>query len=360
MKSTEQIDLREYGLNDSFIAQIVEYPDLYLARIVSQEKSIYQAICANGELFAEVSGKLRFEATIPSDFPAVGDFVMLDRCTDKNGNAIIHHVLRRKNLFVRKASGKTNEEQVVAANIDIVFLCMSLNKDFNLHRLERYLSLAWESGAIPVVILTKADLCDNLLRKLQVIDSVAFGVDVVVTSSIEPYGWQQIFKYIKPGCTVALLGSSGVGKSSLINCLLGEERLNTKEIRIDDDKGRHATTRRELFLISGGGIVIDTPGMRELGMWDVSNGLDKSFTDVEVYFGKCRFRNCTHTSEPGCAIWSAIEQGKLSPKRWESYRRLKTEAVFAEDKGNYLAEKEKKFKNIAKINKTIQKYLKNK
>lgn len=161
---------------------------------------------------------------------------------------------------------------------------MSLNKDFNIHRLERYLSLTWESGAIPVVVLTKSDLCDNVYRKLQVVNSIALGVDVVVTSSIEPDGYKQISKYIKPGCTVALLGSSGVGKSSLINCLMGGEFLNTKEIRIDDDKGRHATTRRELFLISGGGIVIDTPGMRELGMWDVSEGLDKSFADIEAYF----------------------------------------------------------------------------
>lgn len=357
MKDIKQIDLQEYGLDNSFIAQSIEYSGLYIARIVSQEKNLYRAMCENGELFAEVSGKLRFEVTIPSDFPAVGDFVMLDRCTDKNGNAIIHHVLRRKSLFIRKSAGKTNEEQVVVANIDIVFLCMSLNKDFNIHRLERYLSMAWESGAIPVIVLTKVDLCDNLYRKLHAINSVALGVDVVVTSSIEPDGWKELSKYIKSGYTIALLGSSGVGKSSLINCMLGEELLNTKEIRIDDDKGRHATTRRELFLISGGGIVIDTPGMRQLGMWHALESLDKSFADVEVYFGKCRFRNCTHTSEPGCAIWEAIANQELSPKRWEAYRKLKTEAIFADDKSNYLAEKEKKFKNISKINK---KYFKNK
>ncbi|HBF9828524.1 ribosome small subunit-dependent GTPase A [Clostridioides difficile] len=354
MNGMKQINLQDYGLNRNFITQSMEYHDLYLARIISQEKIFYQAVCVNGVLFAEVSGKLRFEATIQSDFPTVGDFVILDRCNNKNGNAIIHHVLHRKSLFVRKAAGKVNEEQVVAANIDIVFLCMSLNKDFNIHRLERYLSLTWESGAIPVVVLTKSDLCDNVYRKLQVVNSIALGVDVVVTSSIEPDGYKQISKYIKPGCTVALLGSSGVGKSSLINCLMGGEFLNTKEIRIDDDKGRHATTRRELFLISGGGIVIDTPGMRELGMWDVSEGLDKSFADIEAYFGKCHFRNCTHTSEPGCAIWEAIAHQELSPKRWESYRRLKTEAVFADNKSEYLAKKEKKFKNISKINKKIR------
>ena len=249
MNGMKQINLQDYGLNRNFITQSMEYHDLYLARIISQEKNFYQAVCVNGVLFAEVSGKLRFEATIQSDFPTVGDFVMLDRCNNKNGNAIIHHVLHRKSLFVRKAAGKVNEEQVVAANIDIVFLCMSLNKDFNIHRLERYLSLTWESGAIPVVVLTKSDLCDNVHRKLQVVNSIALGVDVVVTSSIEPDGYKQISKYIKPGCTVALLGSSGVGKSSLINCVRGGEFLNTKEIRRDHDKVRHASTRREQFQV---------------------------------------------------------------------------------------------------------------
>jgi len=352
MKMTE---MKQYGLNDRFLALAAAYDDsLILARVVSQEKGIYRVVCENGELYAEVSGKLRFETTAPSDFPAVGDFVLIDRLSDENGNAIIHHILSRKSLFLRKAAGKVQEEQVVAANVDIIFICMSLNSDFNLHRLERYLSLTFESGATPVVVLTKADLCENIDQKLCAVRSVAIGTDILVTSAMESDGYQEIAEYLKPGCTASFIGSSGVGKSTLINRLLGEDRLQTNEIRMDD-RGRHTTTSRELLLLPNGGIVIDTPGMRELGMWDVSAGFEKSFNDVEALFGKCKFRNCTHTSEPGCAVYEAIANGELSLERWDSYRKLKAEAAFADDHSSYLAEKEKKFKNIAKINKANKK-----
>lgn len=349
-----KIDMKEYGLNGNFISEAAEYQGFYVGRILSQSKGIYRVVCENGEFFAEISGKLRFEIIKQIDYPAVGDFIMLDRNSGKKGNGIIHHVLSRKTAFIRKAAGKSGEEQMVASNIDIIFICMSVNNDFNLRRLERYLALAWESGATPVVVLTKVDLCDDIYGKFRAAASVAVGVDILGISIIEKDGYEDVMPYFSHGRTVALLGSSGVGKSTLINRLTGREILDTQKIR-DDDKGRHTTTRRELILLPGGGMIMDTPGMREIGMWDVEDGLDKTFRDVECYFEKCRFRDCTHTTELGCAVYTAIEKGELSEKRWQSYLKLKMEDSYSENKADYMEQKKVKFKNIAKINKTNKK-----
>jgi len=345
--------MKRYGLTDRFAALAGMYPDWTVGRITLQEKGLYQLETELGEKWAEVSGKFRYNADVASDFPAVGDFVMVDWNGD-GGNAVIHQILPRKSCITRKAAGNARQEQVVAANIDTIFLCMSLNNDFNLRRLERYLSIAWDSGAIPVIVLTKADLCDDLPSRLAEVSSVAVGVDVLVTSALAEDGCAQVLPYIREGRTVAFIGSSGVGKSTLINSLLGERRLDTNGLR-NDDKGRHTTTHRELLLLPGGGMVIDTPGMRELGMWDSGAGIDQTFGEIEELTGQCRFFDCSHQNEPGCAIRRALQDGTISEERWYAYLKLKSETEYAADSQSYLAAKEKKFKDIAKFSRSLKK-----
>lgn len=347
------IDMTLYGLTKRFEALAAEFPSLTVGRILSQEKGIYRIIHTQGVQAAAVSGRYRYEARTVSDYPAVGDFVMLDG-VNGIGQAVIHALLPRKSMFVRKAAGTSNSEQIVAANVDLVFICMSLNNDFNLRRLERYLSVAWDSGAVPVILLTKADLCEEVAGMRAAVSEVAVGVDILVTSSMEQDGYESVLPYLKNGQTIAFIGSSGVGKSTLINRLLGGERIKTNGLR-SDDKGRHTTTHRELICLPGGGIVIDTPGMRELGMWDASEGVEKTFADIEELAHFCKFKNCTHHSEPGCGIQAALERGTLSPERWRSYQKLRTENAYAENSESYLITKERKFKDIAKINRTNRK-----
>ncbi len=340
------VTMADFGLQNQYEIPNKPYE---IGRVLSQEKDLYGLISKSGEQFAKVSGKLRYEAKNVADFPAVGDFVLVDGI-DTNDTTVIHRVLPRKSVFIRKAAGTGNREQVVAANIDTVFICMSLNKDFNLRRLERYLSAAWDSGANPVIVLTKSDLCSDVLRQKEQVEQVAFGVDILTTSTKDVDSYQKLLPYIGPGKTASLIGSSGVGKSTLINGLLGENRLATNGLR-NDDKGKHTTTRRELFLLPSGGMIIDTPGMRELGLWNAEEGIDKSFDDIESLASMCRFNDCTHTNEPHCAIREAIEKGDLSLERFMSYQKLKAETAYLENTDDYLTVKKQKFKKIAKINK---------
>lgn len=339
-------DMSAYGLHGQYEMLGGEYK---IGRILLQEKGLYYMISENGGQLAEVSGKFRYNAESAVDFPSVGDFVSAD-CGGGENHAVIHAVLPRKSVFVRKAAGGDNTEQIVAANIDTVFICMSLNNDFNVRRLERYLSAVWESGAVPVIVLTKSDLCADLAEFKNKVEEIAFGTDIIIMSAKEENSIKKLLPYIGFGKTAALTGSSGVGKSTLINALLGENRLETNGLR-NDDKGRHTTTRRELFLLKNGGMVIDTPGMRELGMWDSEDGIGKSFSDIEELSAMCRFSDCTHTSEPGCAVLNAITDGTLSRERLLSYQKLKAENAYFENTDEYLSAKKRKFKNIAKINK---------
>ncbi len=303
--------------------QATGYPRLFAGLVISQSRDICRVAVGGAELFAKVSGKLRQSASSPADFPVTGDFVMVDRADNSSGDAVIHHVLERKSLFVRKAAGTSREAQAVAANVDVVFLCMGLDNDFNIRRLERYLSIAWDSGAAPIVVLTKSDLCGDTSEKLLLAQQAALGAEVIVTSAFSQGGAQALMPYIK-GKTAAFLGSSGVGKSTLINALAGGEVMKTGNIR-SDGKGRHTTTTRELIALCGGA-VIDTPGMREIGL--ESADLASSFSDIEELAESCRFSDCSHTCEPGCAVLEAVKQGTISGDRLAAYLKLKKEAGY--------------------------------
>ena len=301
---------------------------------------------------ATVSGKYRYETQTVSDYPAVGDYVIAAWPEDSS-SAVITGLFPRNSCFIRKAAGTGKQEQVVAANIDTAFICMSLNSNFNIRRLERYLSVTYDSGATPVVVLTKSDLCSDVESKIIEVQNAAPGTDVLAISSLDG-NYEAVIKYILPDKTVAFIGSSGVGKSTLINKLTGTDGIATREIG-NDDKGRHTTTHRELITLPNGAFVIDTPGMRELGMRDSGDGIDTAFADIEKLSYACKYADCTHTAEPGCAVLQALEAGTLAASRLESYRKLKAENDYAADSSRYLEAKRTKFKEIAKINKSTRK-----
>ena len=334
------MNIKDYGY--------LENQEGTVARITSVHRERFGIAGDFGDGFARLKAREYYAGE--ESFPTAGDFVRIDYI--ENGDSRILATLPRKTVFTRRDPGPIPREQAVAANFDYVFILQSLNHDFNPKRLERYLTLAWQSGATPVILLTKADLTDDYWDYLTSVERVAAGVNTHVVSARTGQGLAPLNAYLQPGKTVVFLGSSGVGKSSLVNALAGKEIMAVGEIREADSRGRHTTTHRQLLMMPNGAMVIDTPGMRELAMWDVSEGLADAFADVEQFLGKCRFSDCRHEKEPGCAIRAAIDSGELDLTRWESYQKLQEEAV---DKEEMLRRKREWSKGVAKFSRDRKK-----
>lgn len=297
---------------------------MLLGRIVSQNRLIYHVLIEGEEKVGKISGKLQYETLNQEDYPVVGDWVY---CKENYDEVVIESILPRKSQIIRKVAGGKSDVQVIATNIDKVFITMSLNNDFNVRRLERYLAIAWDSGAEPVILLTKADLCEGIEERVQEISLSALGVEIFVLSVVTGAGLEALTQAIGEEETVVFIGSSGVGKSSVVNALMGNSVQHVHEID-EHDKGRHTTTHRELFALPSGGMIIDTPGMREL---QISQGdMETTFEDIEVLGRSCNFTDCGHHKEPGCAIRKAIESGTLSEERYGSYVKLKREMAIHE------------------------------
>jgi ribosome biogenesis GTPase len=335
------------------------------ARVVSEQRALYQVLTENGQLQAEISGKFRNQVEVSARFPAVGDWVVVVPVTGEPKGAI-HALLPERSRFSRQSaggrerlSGGKTQEQILAANIDTVFIvgAMDGGRSSNMRRIERYLTLAWNSGAVPVVLLNKTDLCPDVPGFLRSLEAVTAGVDVHAVSAKEKTGLEALNQYLLRGKTVAFLGSSGVGKSALINALLGYERQDVGDVRERDRTGRHTTTSRELILLPGGGAVIDTPGMREIQMWAGEDDLENTFDDITTLAGSCRFKDCRHNSEPGCAVKEAIERGELDSKRFEYFKKLQKEIHYhqARQAGSLRIEEKLRWRKIAKAQKSLKK-----
>lgn len=362
LKNNQNAQLLAYGWNtnwDSIISQLnPTLQQLEPARVIAQFSHSYNIMTESGENSAGVTGKFEFNAVKRGDYPAVGDWVMVDRLPGES-RSVIHAVLPRRTAMIRKAAGNVIEDQIIGANIDYLFIVNALNQDFNIRKIERYLIAAWESGAQPVVLLTKADLCEQPLKFVAEVENVAPGVPVHFISAHLNQGKDGLEPYLKPGITIGITGSSGVGKSTLLNWLADDELQRTKDIREDDARGRHTTTHRELFLLSNGALVMDTPGMRELQLWEAQDGWQHAFADIEQLALQCRYRDCKHDGDQGCAVAEALSTGELDPKRLANYKKTAKELAHLARKENTIQNKISKKANGAKPNKSQSRQKKN-
>jgi len=329
---------------------------LEIARVIAAHKDSYMITNGENDVFAELVGKIIYSASSPIDYPAVGDWV-LSIFYDKNTFSIIHEIMQRKSLLKRKTPGNKIDFQLIAANIDAAFIVQSLDDNFNLRRLERYLVMINESNIRPIVLLSKSDLLtsEDVASRISDIHKIMPRLHVQPFSNENEFGLKSVKDLLKPGQTYCLLGSSGVGKTTLLNNLIGESIFKTKTVREKDSKGRHATTYRQLITLDCGAMVVDTPGMRELGNFSVETGLDETFAEITELSRKCQFNDCTHATEKGCAVLNAVEDGKLSEKRYQNYIKMNKESIYNEM--SYL-EKRQKDKQFGKFCKTVMKHKK--
>jgi ribosome biogenesis GTPase len=336
------MNLQQLGWNGFFEAEwnSCDRNDSKPARVIAEQRGMWHVAGEFCEARAEASGRLRARAEEGDSWPAVGDWVSVEG-NPRTGLAI-GEVLARRTAMVRKAAGKRIEQQVLAANIDIAFLVMALDNDYNPRRLERYLAQVWYCGARPVILLNKMDLCADVDSRVEEIERVAMGAPAGAVSAATGENLLAVESHLKPGLTAVLLGSSGVGKSSLVNRLVGTESQRVREIRERDGRGRHTTTARQLLFTSSGAMIIDTPGLRELQLWDAQEGLEQTFGEIEELAGICRFRDCTHRGEPGCAVEVAIQEGRVERERLESHRKLQREMDFLKRKLDLGAQQKEK------------------
>lgn len=348
--------LEKFGWNSFFENQLRNCDkQLTIGRVCSQHRTGYIVLTQFGEIQAELCGRLSHHGT-KIDFPTVGDWVGLEE-VHSDGVSLIDFVFQRKTQLVRKQAGKQNAPQLIAANVDTVFLLSSFNEEFNIRRLERYLSVVYESGAKPVIVLTKADVCQDTSAIMESATTALPFVEIIPISSVKRENLDALTAHLTSGNTVACVGSSGVGKSTLLNTLMQDDLQATLPIRDTDAKGRHTTTHRELFQLPSGALFIDTPGMRELQIWEAQSGIEVAFEDVVLLSNGCKFRDCAHANEPGCAILSALESGELDAKRYKSFLKLKREDEFMERKNNKTQqiEEKEKWKKLSKMQRQTRK-----